>query len=121
MPALGARRVVDLRAADVERVHRRISLSALVRANRVASLLSRLLSLAQRWEWVERNVAVGIERNREHGRQRYLSPAELERLLRVLADWPDRRTARIVLLLLFTGSRRGEVCSARWGSTARSG
>lgn len=113
-PHLGARKVIDLRHSDVGVLHRKITAAAPVRANRCLSLLSRMLSLAVRWEWIDRNPAIGIERNPEHGRQRYLSPVELARLVEVLRDWPDQRVADVVRLLLLTGARRSEVTGARW-------
>jgi integrase len=60
------------------------------------------------------NPCRGIEKNPETKRKRYLSGDELERLVAALAKYPDKRSADVVRLLLFTGARRGEVLGMRW-------
>src|SRR5262249_13352141 len=46
--------------------------------------------------------------------ERYLTPAELERLMAALAAHPYQSSANVLRLLLLTGARRGEVLGARW-------
>ncbi|HVB15524.1 MAG TPA: Arm DNA-binding domain-containing protein, partial [Stellaceae bacterium] len=49
-PELGRRKVADVRLADIERLHRKITKAGTpYRANRVVSVLSKMLSLALRW------------------------------------------------------------------------
>jgi integrase len=60
------------------------------------------------------NPCRGLERNREHPRQRYLSSEELVRLMTALDSYRDHRTAAIFELLLLTGARRGEVLRMKW-------
>ena len=113
LPELGRIKVADLRHADVERLHRGVK--ARYRANRSVAVLSKMLSLAVKWELAERNVATGIERRPEDKRERFLTPAELARLSEVLATHPERTTCNAIRLLLLTGARKGEMLSARWG------
>ncbi len=49
-PAFGASRVDAMSRADVERLHKRMSATP-YQANRTLALLSRLMSLAEAWEW----------------------------------------------------------------------
>jgi integrase len=101
--------------ADVDRLHRRITAAGfLYRANRVASVLSKMFALAVRWGMRTDNPCKGVERNREAKRKRYLSGDELGRLVAALARHPDRQAADIIRLLLLTGARRGEVLGMRW-------
>jgi integrase len=112
---LGEAKVAAVRHQDVDRLHREITRAGTpIRANRVASLGSRLWSLALRWGWAESNVWQGIERNAETRRQRYLTPAELQRLGAVLDAHPEQQSANAIRLLLLTGARRGEVLGATW-------
>jgi integrase len=114
-PELGNKRVADLRHADVERVHRKITAyGTLTRANRAAALLSKMLNLAVRWEMRVDNPARGLERNQEEKRNRYLVGDELRRLTEALAAHPNRAAANAIRLLLLTGARRGEVLGATW-------
>lgn len=116
LPALGTLRVADVAVCDVESLHRRITKrSAPTQANRVVSLVRRLLNLAERWGWREgRNPARGIERNAEENRRRYLKPDELARLIEALAAHPERTAADLIRFLLLTGARRGEAFSMTW-------
>jgi integrase len=77
-------------------------------------LLSTMFALAIREEWVDANPCKGVQRNGENRRERYLAPAEIARLVEALQIHPDRSSADAILLLLLTGSRRGEVLSASW-------
>ena len=111
---LGKTRVAELRHTDVEAFHRYVSRSAPTMANRSVAVLSRMLSLAVRWGWRADNPVVGIERNPENKRQRYLMPRELVALSQALAELPDQQAANIIRLMLLTGCRRGEALAARW-------
>jgi integrase len=123
-PELGKKKVADVRHADVERLHRKITATAPTRgrkadgcptrANRTAALLSKMFNLAIRWEMIERNPAIGIERNTEEKRTRYLAGDELRRLTEALAVYPNQGAANAIRLLLLTGSRRGEALGASW-------
>ncbi len=113
-PALGGKRVADLRHADVDGMHRKIAVSAPYAANRAVAVVSKMLSLAVKWEIVQINVARGIERAPEEKRERYLTPAEIVRLGEVIAAHPERVSANAVRFLLLTGARKSEVLGAPW-------
>jgi integrase len=113
-PALGNRRVAELRHADIDAMHRRLAQTTPYAANRAAAVASKMLSLAIKWEMRTDNPARGIERAQEHKRTRFLSGAEIARLSETLANHPEQESANVVRLLLLTGARRGEVLSARW-------
>jgi integrase len=113
LPALGRRKVADVRFADVDHLHRTISRRAPIRANRVVALLSKMFSLAMRWGWRPDSPVRGIERNLETKRQRYLPPAEIARLSDALNHRPGV-AADIVRWLLLTGCRFSEAANAHW-------
>jgi integrase len=114
-PELGTKKVADIRHADVDALHRKITGHGTpTRANRTMSLISKMFSLAVRWEMRDDNPAKGIERNSEERRNRHLDGDELRRLTEALAAYPIQSTANAIRLLLLTGARRGEVLAARW-------
>jgi integrase len=114
-PELGKRKVADLRHAEGERVHRKITAYGTPsRANRAAALLSKMFNLAIRWEMRADNPARGLERNHEEKRSRYLAGDELRRLTEALAAYKNQDAANAIRLLLLTGARRGEVFGATW-------
>src|SRR3954452_2755914 len=76
--------------------------------------LSKMFALAAHWGMRGDNPVKGVERFHEERRERWLSDAELKRLLGVLAAHPNRRAANAVRLQLLTGARIGEVLAARW-------
>jgi integrase len=112
---LGNKKVTDIRHIDIERLHRKITDHGTpVRANRMATLLSKMFSLAVRWEMRPDNPVRGLDRNPEERRARYLSGDELRRLTIALVEHPHQQAANAIRLLLLTGARRGEVLGARW-------
>jgi integrase len=114
LPALGRHKVKGVTFTDIDRLHRRLSADAPYQANRVLAVLSKMFALAIRWHIRPDNPCVGVERNEEHNRIRYLSEDELARLLSALDSYRDQHVAAIFRLLLLTGARRGEVLSMRW-------
>jgi integrase len=115
-PALGGLKVHAVTFADIDAMHRRISVrGSKIAANRIVALASALFAFAIKLGWRDPpNPCRGIEKNHESQRTRYLSEAELTRLLAVLDDCRDPAAANAVRLLLLTGARRGELLSARW-------
>lgn len=113
-PKLGKLKVADVRHADVERLHSEIMATAPYRANRTVALLSKMFNLAVKWELLAENPARGIERAEEQRRERFLSEAEIARLVDALAGIRERDSANAIRLLLLTGARKAEVLGARW-------
>jgi integrase len=114
LPRLGAMKVAAVKPADIDALHREVSSTRPVRANRIVEVVRRAFNLAIRWGWRSDNPASGVHRNHEEKRARYLSPAEILKLCKALAAHPERSSASAILLLLLTGARRGEVLTARW-------
>ena len=114
LPRLGPLKVRDVTFTDCERLHRYLSKDRPIRANRVIEVLRRNFNLAIKWGWLGRNPAVGIERNPEVKRERYLNLDEIARLLEALDNHHQRTSCDAIKLMLLTGCRRGEALKARW-------
>lgn len=125
-------KVADVTAADVARLHARLSRTPTT-ANRVRSALSKAFALAETWGYRPRhsNPCQDVEKFKETARERFLSPAEFATLGDVLAKAErgelgvevdgKAKAARIspwaaaaIRLLIFTGARRGEILGLRW-------
>ncbi|MBU3887623.1 site-specific integrase [Methylosinus sp. KRF6] len=142
-PAIGSKRVLDLRRADVKRLHDKLGETP-YQANRALAFVSAV------WNWVAKsdevaltdNPATGIERYEEKKRERFLTSEELSRLGAALAEGetvglvyqvdeskpkakhaPKAENRRVKLdpyavaairLLILTGARLREVLDAQW-------
>lgn len=143
LPALGSKRIVDLRRADVARLHGKLA-GTPYEANRALALISAV------WNWAARrgevafadNPAKAIERYPEQGRERFLTSEELGRLGDVLRKaettglgWSvdetkpgakhapkaghrvrtlDPFAIAAIRLLILTGARLREILDAQW-------
>jgi integrase len=143
VPALGSKRIVDLRRADVAKLHGTLAPSP-YQANRALALVSAIWNWAARREEVAfaDNPARAIERYAEAGRERFLTSEELGRLGEVLrqgetiglpysvdetkpnakhAPKVDHRRVTLdpfavaaIRLLILTGARLREILDAQW-------
>src|SRR5271166_4638916 len=88
LPGIGNKKVEAVDREDIEKLHRRITEKGKPRrANSVKSLCSALFSQAIVWKMRDDNPVSHIKGNPEHGRERYLSPEEIERLVATLDRW----------------------------------
>ena len=114
LPKLGKHKVTDVTFSDISALHREIGKRAKTEANRVLALLSKMFALAVIWQLRADNPCRGVTRNTEIGRERFLEPEEIGRLMKALAKHPDREAANAIMLDLLTGARRGELLRATW-------
>ena len=120
-PRIGRKLLKDVAYTDIERLHRSMKKTPYA-ANRTLALLSKMFSLAVKWEWLDRNPAKGIERYVEEKRERFLKPDEIQRLSQALIDYVDvaqrpsqaQKSVDAIRLLMLTGARRSEALSATW-------
>lgn len=110
-------KVADVEFEDIDRLHRKVTATGSTYvANRCIALCSKMFSLAIQWKMRTDNPCRGVERNAETKRRRYLSDDELKRLTAALAEHLDRQFTNIVLLLVLTGARKGEVLGMKWAN-----
>lgn len=78
-------------------------------------VLRRMLNLAVEWEILSRNPASKIEMfNVDNRKERYLTDAEMKRLLQILKTDNNRPVCLVILFLLSTGARVQEALKACW-------
>ncbi len=114
-PALGRKKLSDIRRSDVQSMHAALGRSGRLRtANKAQGCVRAILNRAIAWEYLRGdNPAEHIRRFQETSRDRFLSKAELERFHLALAEEPEL-TRDFFLMLLYTGARKGEVLSMTW-------
>ena len=144
LPAIGHKRISDIRRVDIANLHSTISKKAPIAANRAISIVSAIWGWAARRDIVTaaNNPARQLERNPEKRRERFLTPEEFGRLGEALRlaetsglSWivdetkakskhlprPENRHSLIdpfavvaIRMLIFTGARLSEILKAQW-------
>lgn len=119
-PAIGGVRVDKLTTARLDGLYRTLRASggedgaalAPATVRHCHAIIRRALTQAQRWGWVERNVATLAEPPSVTRRERpTFDRADVDQLL-TRARTPEM--ALLVSLAIGTGARRGELCGLRW-------
>ncbi len=83
--------------------------------NRELAVLSKIFSLAVRDELIETNPCLRVAKLRgETKRERYLSPAEEDRLMAALDELDAAWVKHILIVALNTGMRKGEILRLKW-------
>jgi integrase len=121
IPALGSRKVEDVRRADVARLHGRIGERAPYEANRVLALVAVMFTKAAEWGIVEEttpNPAARVQTFKEKSRDRWVTPGELPALVEAITAEPSPYIRAAVKLYLLTGLRRSELLGLRWKDIA---
>ena len=117
VPRLGALPVAEVTRLDIERFAERMADVPTMR-NRTLALLSRLFTLAERWDWRPQrtNPVRGVDRAREDARDRTLSPGEFAKLADALEELDIRYPAVVAAIRVaaMSGLRISEVLSLTW-------
>jgi integrase len=84
--------------------------------NRVIVILRYIYNLARKWKvpGVVDNPAAGLSAGPDVQRNRFLTEAEAEALVRSIRSDENQTAARAIMLLLLTGARRNEITFAKW-------
>jgi integrase len=112
-PTLGRAKVRSVSVADIRSLHAGMRHKHGA-ANRMRSLLSKMMNLAIENEWRDSNPCRFVQKYPEKAKQRYLSRDEIVRLLETLESDVDRCAATIIKVLLLTGARKSEIMNMRW-------
>jgi|SRR5579859_131466 len=112
-PKLGTLSMSEIGPREIEALHHSLK-GTPYRANRVLSLLSKMFALAISWKWLKENPAKGIPRYPEDKRETWLKKDQVQNLCTALDNYPDQNAADAIRMMMFTGSREGEVLTADW-------
>lgn len=116
LPRFGQRKLCDLTTREIQGFIAEMAQSHTpATANRILSLLARMLKLATVWQVIERNPCQGIAKLREaRARERFLNNEEISALYQAMAKEKNTVAVSAIQFLLLTGLRRNEALKARW-------
>lgn len=110
-----SRRISSLTTAEIREHHTMIRESkGKYAANKMRELLRLMYSIAVKNGWIDHNPVSGVPRAKVSSRERFLSADELARWFQEVAKIKRETTRDFLLMALFTGARRDNVCSMRW-------
>lgn len=119
-PKIGAMKIQDITRPDIAALHHGLR-DKPYQANRVLGVLSKMFNLAEVWGLRPdgSNPTRHVQKYKEHKRERYLDPEEIETLWNVLDQSVQDETetphvAGAFKLLLLTGCRLSEIQKAKW-------
>ena len=119
-PRIGTLKVSEITRPDIARLHHDLRFAP-VQANRCLQFLSKAFNLAEVWGLRPdgSNPCRHVKKYKEKKRERYLSPAELGRLGKILRQCEQegiesRSAINALRLLIFTGCRLSEIMTLRW-------
>lgn len=112
---LASRQLSDVTKGEISKLFAKISKEHKITANRVLALISSIFGKAIEWEiWTQPNPCLGIKRNRENTRDRFLHPDELPKFFEQVRAYPNATVRDYILISLLTGARRSNVLEMRW-------
>ena len=118
IPHFGKVKVTDLTRAMIVKHHESLS-NTKPMANRFLALLSKMMNLAEKWEFrpLYSNPCKHVDRYPEKPREVYLMMDELERVgsaMRELKDIESNYVLSAIQMLILTACRTGEILSLKW-------
>lgn len=120
LPTLGKLKVSSLDKSDIAKLHHSLSRFPIT-ANRVLSLLSKALNLAELWGYRPNhsNPCLHIQKYAEIKRERFLSQEEINKLMEALDEEEKGGSENpwviyAIRLLLITGCRLNEILTLKW-------
>jgi len=112
---LGRKRLSEVTRKHVAEIHSKITLDGHpVTANRVLALVSSVFGWAISADLWEANPAVGVRKNVEQARDRFIQGAELPHFFMALNAEPNDCIRDFFLMSLLTGARRSNVLEMEW-------
>jgi len=112
---MGRKRLSEISRKNIADIHSKITADGhAVTANRVQALVSSVFGWAISVDMWDQNPAVGIKKNVEKSRDRFIQGAELPNFFRAVQAEPNDCIRDFFLISLLTGARRANVLEMGW-------
>lgn len=124
LPALGHLALKDVRQADIAALHAHIGATHPVLANRIVQLVRLMMNKATAWGHLpeghpnpaemDRSGDRGVKAFRERSRERWVTPAEMPKLLEAIGSEENLFVRAALRLYLLVGLRKNELLRSKW-------
>jgi integrase len=112
---LGKIKISDVSRKEISDIHNKITIAGnSTTANRVLALTSSIFGRAIEWNLLQINPAIGIRRNKEISRKRFIQFNEFPLFFSALRAEENETVRDIFIISLLTGARRENVISMKW-------
>ena len=113
--SIGRKKLSTIDRRDIALIHSNITKAGhSTTANRVLALTSSIFGWAISAGLWGSNPVIGIKRNKENSRDRFIQGDELPRFFKALTEEPNATIRDYILISLLTGARRSNVLAMRW-------
>lgn len=113
--SIGRKKLSTIDRRDIALIHSNITKAGhSITANRVLALTSSIFGWAISAGLWGSNPVIGIKRNKENSRDRFIQGDELPRFFKALTEEPNATIRDYILISLLTGARRSNVLAMRW-------
>jgi len=110
-----SRKISDVTKQQIQKLHETITReNGAYQANRMLERIKSMYNRAIEWGWDGKNPAVGIRKNKEIKRDRFLKPAEFPAFFQSLEQETNIEAKNYIWLSLLTGARKSNVLAMRW-------
>ncbi|BAG41055.1 putative integrase [Orientia tsutsugamushi str. Ikeda] len=109
------KKISDIKSNDIEQIFNDISKDGkYATANQFLITLSSIFNKAIKWELIDRNPTLKIDKHKMQARERRLSYDEMSKFLHVLCGEATPLIRDFALLALYTGARKTNVLEMEW-------
>ena len=117
-PRFGNKRLDNIAPIDIERMKKELRERGYAPATikHQIAILRRLFNLARKWDLYEgKNPVESVEMPKiDNQITEFLKDDEIDRLLKVLEEWPCKESSALIKFALFSGFRKGEILRLTW-------
>lgn len=114
LPKLTQLHNYDIRKIKSEHLLSCVNVNKQIAYNRYLACITKLFNFAVEHDFLDKNPANKLKKFREEKREIYLSKEEVEKLFIALSESEHKIQANLIKLIIFTGSRSGEVKNICW-------
>lgn len=110
-----SRKISNITKQDIMKLHSDISINhGMYQANRVLERIKSMYNKAIEWGWDGTNPCIGVKKNKEVKRDRFIQPHEFQAFIEAIKEETNEIARNYIMMSLLTGARKSNVLAMRW-------